>query len=141
MNPSIQPKSCGLAQVAVAVALTFGVAATATAQRVFRDAVTGEFRAPTAAEVQQLEELNRSLKARMPRGLLTGTPNPKPVRMPDGSDFLESTDADLNYSVVMRNREGRLVRHCVPNGEIAERLVRGEVTSFTKPILERLNER
>ena len=41
----------------------------------------------------------------------------------------------------MRNRDGQLVRHCVPNAEIAERLVRGEVTSFTKPLLERLNER
>lgn len=141
MNPSSQPKSCRLAQAVLAAALTLGVVSTVNAQRVFRDAVTGEFRAPTAAEVQQLEALNKALKGRVPRGLLTGTLNPQPVRMPDGSDFLENTDADLNYSVVLRNRDGRLVRHCVPNGEIAERLVRGEVTSFTKPILERLNER
>lgn len=140
MNSSSSSKSLRLAQAALAAALTFGVVATVNAQRVFRDAVTGEFRAPTAAEVQQLEALNKSLKSRVPRGLLTGTPNPQPVRMPDGSDFLESTDADLNYSVVIRNRDGRLVRHCVPNGDIAERLVRGEVTTFTKPILERLNE-
>lgn len=141
MIPSSQHKSFPLAQVAVAATLVLGLVATANAQRVFRDAVTGEFRAPTAAEVQQLEALNKAMKARVPRGLLTGTPNPQPVRMPDGSDFLENTDADLNYSVVMRNRDGQLVRHCVPNAEIAERLVRGEVTSFTKPILERLNER
>lgn len=141
MIPSSQSKSFPLAQVAVAATLMLGMVATANAQRVFRDAVTGEFRAPTAAEVQQLEALNNALKSRVPRGLLTGTPNPQPVRMPDGSDFLENTDADLNYSVVMRNRDGQLVRHCVPNAEIAERLVRGEVTSFTKPILERLNER
>jgi hypothetical protein len=141
VKPSSQRKSFPIAQVALATTLMLGLVATAHAQRVFRDAVTGEFRAPTAAEVQQLEALNRSLKARVPRGLLTGTPNPQPVRMADGSDFLENTDADLNYSVVMRNRDGQLVRHCVPNAEIAERLVRGEVTSFTKPILERLNER
>lgn len=141
MNASNQSRFLPLGQMALAASLLLGVVATADAQRVFRDAVTGEFRAPTAAEVQQLEALNRSLKARVPRGLLTGTPNPQPVRMPDGSDFLENTDADLNYSVVMRNRDGQLVRHCVPNGEIAERLVRGEVTSFTKPILERLNAR
>lgn len=141
MNPSSQRKSALLTQAAVAATLLLGVVATASAQRVFRDAVTGEFRAPTAAEVQQLEALNKALKSRVPRGLLTGTPNPQPVRMPDGSDFLENTDADLNYSVVMRNRDGQLVRHCVPNAEIAERLVRGEVTSFTKPLLERLNER
>jgi hypothetical protein len=141
MIPSSQSKSFPLAQVTVAATLVLGMVATANAQRVFRDAVTGEFRPPTAAEVQQLEALNKALKARVPRGLLTGTPNPQPVRMPDGSDFLENTDADLNYSVVMRNRDGQLVRHCVPNAEIAERLVRGEVTSFTKPILERLNER
>lgn len=141
MNPSSQRKSFLAAQAALAAFLALGTVATVNAQRVFRDAVTGEFRAPTAAEVQQLEALNKAMKGRVPRGLLTGTPNPQPVRMPDGSDFLENTDADLNYSVVMRNRDGRLVRHCVPNGEIAERLVRGEVTSFTKPILERLNER
>ena len=141
MNPSSQRKSIRPVHALVAGILMMGLAGTANAQRVFRDAVTGEFRAPTAAEVQQLEALSKSLKSRVPRGLLTGTPNPQPVRMPDGSDFLENTDADLNYSVVMRNREGHLVRHCVPNAEIAERLVRGEVTSFTKPILERLNER
>lgn len=141
MKPSSQRPSFGAGQAALAATLALGMLATANAQRVFRDAVTGEFRAPTAAEVQQLEALNKSLRSSVPRGLLTGTPNPQPVRMPDGSDFLENTDADLNYSVVMRNREGHLVRHCVPNAEIAERLVRGEVTSFTKPILERLNER
>ena len=130
-----------MGRIAIVAALSLGVVTSANAQRVFRDAVTGEFRAPTAAEVQQLEALNKAMKARVPRGLLTGTANPQPVRMADGSDFLENTDADLNYSVVLRQRDGRLVRHCVPNGDIAERLVRGEVTSFTKPILERLNER
>ncbi len=141
MNPLSSVQSLRLGRIAVAAALSFGVVASVNAQRVFRDAVTGEFRAPTAAEVQQLEALNKAMKARVPRGLLTGAINPQPVRMPDGSDFLENTDADLNYSVVLRNRDGRLVRHCVPSSEIAERLVRGEVTSFTKPILERLNER
>ena len=141
MKTSSQRKSAPLVQAAVVATLLLSGVATANAQRVFRDAVTGEFRAPTAAEVQQLEALNKALKSRVPRGLLTGTPNPRPVRMQDGSDFLENTDADLNYSVVMRNRDGQLVRHCVPNAEIAERLVRGEVTAFTKPLLERLNER
>jgi hypothetical protein len=61
--------------------------------------------------------------------------------MPDGSDFLETTEGQLNYSVVVRTADGRLARKCVNNPEMAERIVRGDVTSFAKNLLESLNER
>lgn len=128
-------------QLALALCLVLGTVATAHAQRVMRDAVTGEMRALTAAEAKQLEDIDRALRNRVPRGLLTGKINPQPVRMPDGSDFLESTDADLNYSVVVRTTDGRLVRHCVANPELAERIGRGEITAFATNFMERLNER
>ncbi len=128
-------------QLGLALCLMLGLAATAHAQRAVRDAVTGEMRPLTASEAQQLDDIERTLRNRVPRGLLTGKPNPQPVRMPDGSDFLESTDADLNYSVVVRTPDGRLVRQCVGNPVLAERIGRGEVTSFTSNVMERLNER
>lgn len=128
-------------QLGLALCLVLGIAASAHAQRVVRDVVTGEMRPLTAAEAKQLEDVDRALRNRVPRGLLTGKPNPQPVRMPDGSDFLESTDADLNYSVVVRTPDGRLVRQCVANPEMAERIGRGEITSFATNFMERLNER
>jgi len=123
------------------VASLLGLGAAAHAQTVVRDAVTGEFRAPTATEAKQLRDLDQAVRNRVPRGLLTGTPNPKPVRQPDGSDFLENTDADLNYTVVVRGANGRLISQCVANQVMAERMARGEITSFAKNYLERLNDR
>jgi hypothetical protein len=128
-------------RLALTLGLAFGLAASAHAQRVVRDAVTGQMRAPTATEAKQLDDLERAMRHRIPRGLLSGKPNPQPVRMPDGSDFLESTDADLNYSVVVRASDGRLVRHCVSSPEMAERIGRGQLTAFTGNFMERLNER
>lgn len=133
--------SCTPAQLALALCLVLGTVATAHAQRVVRDVVTGELRPLTAAEARQLEDVDRALRQRVPRGLLTGKANPQPVRMPDGSDFLENTDADLNYSVVVRTPDGRLVRQCVANPELAERIGRGEITSFTSNFMERLHAR
>lgn len=131
-------KSFRLATLASLVLLGLGVAATAHAQRVVRDAATGQLRAPTATEAKQLDELDRAMANRIPRGLLTGKPNPQPVRMPDGSDFLENTDADLNYSVVVVGPNGQLIRQCVSNPEMAERIGRGELTFFTPNFMDRL---
>jgi hypothetical protein len=124
----------------LAAGALLALAVSAQAQTVVRDAQTGEMRAPTAAEAQLLNQLrSRSFNAN--RGILTGTINPQPVRMPDGSDFLETTEGQLNYSVVVRAADGRLVRKCINDPEMAGRLVRGEVTSFAKNLLESLNER
>lgn len=129
-----------LLRLAVLGALALGLLASAHAQRVVRDAVTGQMRPLTAVEAKQLEDLDRAMRSRVPRGLLTGTPNPKPVRMADGSDFLESTDADLNYSVVVRGADGRLVHSCLNNPELADRVVRGKVPPFARNYMERLND-
>jgi hypothetical protein len=127
-------------RLAVLGVLALGLLASAHAQRVVRDAVTGQMRPLTATEAKQLEDLDRAMRSRVPRGLLTGKPNPQPVRMPDGSDFLESTDADLNYSVVVRNPSGRLVHTCVNNPELAERMARGKLPAFARNYMERLND-
>lgn len=126
--------------LAVMGVLALGLLASAHAQRLVRDAVTGELRPLNAAEAKQLEDLDRAMRSRVPRGLLTGKPNPQPVRMPDGSDFLESTDADLNFSVVVRSPSGRLVHTCVNNPELADRMVRGKLPAFARNYMERLND-
>jgi hypothetical protein len=113
----------------------------AQAQQVVRDAQTGQFRAPTAAEARQLEQIRARQGFNANRGILTGTLNPQPIRMPDGSDFLETTEGELNYSVVVVLPDGRLARKCVGSAELAEKVVRGEMPSFAKNLLERLNER
>jgi hypothetical protein len=131
-----------LTMAALGAAMVLGLAATAQAQVVVRDAQTGQLRAPTAAEAEQLHQLQQVQRGRaMNRGLLTGTLNPRPVRMRDGSDFLENTEADMNYSVMVRLPDGRLARQCVGDAEMAERVVRGEMPTFAKNLLERLNER
>lgn len=139
MRISMQAAASQLAVASVVVAGLMGTQA--HAQRVVRDAETGQLRQPTAAEIRQLESLNKTSRTAGQRGVITGTLNPKPVRMPDGSDYLESTEADMNYSVVVRMADGRLARQCVANAAMAERIARGDVVSFTKNMQERLNER
>lgn len=112
----------------------------AQAQVVVRDAQTGQLRAPTAAEQQQLE-LARQLRDRADRGVVSGNLNPQPVRLPSGEDTLEHTEGMMNYSVVTRTPNGRLVRQCVADMTMAERVARGQMPAFAKSMQERLNER
>lgn len=127
-------------RLALLGALALGLMASAHAQRMVRDAVSGQMRPLTAAEAKQLEDLDRAMRSRVPLGLLTGKPNPQPVRMADGSDFLESTDADLNYSVVVRSPSGRLVHTCVNNPELADRMARNKLPPFARNYMERLTD-
>lgn len=115
-----------------------GMGATAQAQVAVRDAATGQLRAPTAVEMQQLEALKAAQSRHLDRGLLTGRMNPQPVRLRDGSDMLESTERMMNFSVARVAADGRLVRECVADAEMAQRLVAGEVTAFAKNPLEAL---
>ena len=126
--------------LALAGALALALPA-AQAQVVVRDAQTGQLRAPTVAEIQMLAQVRARTGFVANRGILTGTIDPQPVRQPDGSDFLETTEGQLNFSVVVRTPDGRVLRKCVSNPDLASRLVRGEVTAFAKNLLESLNER
>jgi hypothetical protein len=117
------------------------LAGAAQAQSVVRDAQTGQLRAPTASEAKLLEELRARQGFNPNRGLVTGTLNPRPVRQADGGELLEATEGELNFSVVVRLPDGRLARQCVGSAEMAEKVVRGEMPSFAKNMLERLNER
>jgi hypothetical protein len=119
-------------------AAALGLASAAQAQIAVRDAGTGELRPATAAEMQQLEALKASQSRSLDRGLLTGRMNPQPVRMRDGSDMLESTERMMNFSVARVLPDGRVVRQCVADAEMAQRVVAGEIPAFAKNPLEAL---
>jgi chromosome condensin MukBEF complex kleisin-like MukF subunit len=119
-------------------AAALGLASAAQAQVAVRDAATGQLRAPTAAEMQQLQTLRAAQSRNLDRGLLTGRLNPQPVRLRDGSDMLESTERMMNFSVARVLADGRVVRQCVADAEMAQRLVAGEITGFAKNPLEAL---
>lgn len=128
-------------RILVSTVALLALAASAQAQTVVRDAQTGQLRAPTAAEAKLLQDMRARQGFNANRGLVTGALNPQPVRQADGGELLEATEGELNFSVVVRLPDGRLARQCVGSAEIAEKVVRGEMPSFAKNMLERLNER
>jgi hypothetical protein len=128
------------ARAVAMAALALGAAAAAQAQVVVRDAETGAFRPATAAEAAALASQKSSGKTG-PRGLLTGTASPRAVARADGSLELEHDESMLNYAVVTRTADGRLVQRCVPNAKVAELVASGRKTAFAKNMMEIANER
>jgi hypothetical protein len=133
-------KHSTIARAMALAAFALGAAASAQAQVAVRDAQTGAFRPATAAEASALEAKKASNKAG-PRGLLTGTPSPKAVARADGSLEIEHDESMLNYSVVTRTADGRLVQRCVPNAQVAQLVASGRKSSFAKNMMEIANER
>lgn len=109
--------------VALAGLLALGVASGAHAQRVSRDSVTGELRAPTAAEVKAMDSSKRASRA---VGVLSGKADPQAVRLPDGTVMQELTTDSLMYSVARKNADGTVSQYCVHGEEAAHRLVKGK---------------
>jgi len=98
-------------------ALALGVAASAHAQRVTRDSVTGELRAPTADEVKAMDATGK--RATRAVGVLSGRADPQAVRLPDGTVAQELTTDTLMYSVARKNADGTVSQYCVPGSEVA----------------------
>jgi hypothetical protein len=135
---SIQPR---LALAAGAAALLLSLSQTAAMAadeglKVVRDPVTGALRAPTAEESRKLD----SPAATEARGVLSGRLNPPVVRHANGMKSVELTSQQTMYSVVTRNADGTLQKHCVSSAEQSERLASGQITSFAKTMMERANE-
>lgn len=110
-------------QLIALAALALGVAASAHAQRVTRDSVTGELRAPTADEVKAMDASKRTSR---PVGIHSGKADPQAVRLPDGSVMQELTTDTLMYSVARKNADGTISQYCVSGNEAAQRLVKGK---------------
>jgi hypothetical protein len=109
--------------IVLAGLLALGAVASAHAQRVTRDSVTGELRAPTAAEVKAMDSGKRSTRA---VGVLSGKADPQAVHMPDGTVMQELTTDSLMYSVARKNADGSISQYCVHGEEAAQRLVKGK---------------
>ncbi|MBT9492822.1 MAG: hypothetical protein IV107_10850 [Paucibacter sp.] len=108
------------AAFAVAALLATSAASAAT---VARDPVTGELRAPTAAEAQALSQPasgRGAVKAAPARGMLTGRINPQPVHHANGSVEQELDDSTLSFSVATRNADGSISQACVSGADAAE---------------------
>ena len=115
--------------LAAALAVAAGLAPGAYAAeqtpsaRIFKDPVSGELRAPTAAEAAALEAAGKSLKAQRhapARGLLTGRMNPGQIKYPDGTVQQELDESSLAHTVMTRNADGTLEMVCVTGPEAAE---------------------
>jgi len=98
-------------------ALALGVVASAHAQRVTRDSVTGELRAPTADEVKAA--MDGSKRASRAVGIISGKADPQAVRQADGSVMQELTTDTMMYSVARKNADGTISQYCVPGSEVA----------------------
>lgn len=83
---------------------------------VVRDPQTGQMRAPSAAELQALRQAAPAAKA--------APVQPKMVVGPDGRRHVRLGESGHVYSVVKRDAEGRLDRHCVQGEAAAERAVK-----------------
>lgn len=123
---------------AAALAITTLLALPAQAQRVARDPLTGELRAPTATERKRMEEVSR--KAEAARQALRPQPL-RPIRLRDGSDQLEHDDSMLNYTVVRRAADGTLQSECTTGAELIARAATGRPASFAKNMMERHHDR
>jgi hypothetical protein len=113
-----------LRHAALIALLAGGVATAAHAQRVTRDAQTGELRAPTADEVRAMDAAG-SRKAAPAVGIMSGRANPAPVRLRNGTVMQELTTDTMMYSVARRNADGTVSQYCVHGDEAAQRIVKG----------------
>lgn len=84
-----------------------------------RDPLTGELRAPTAAELRAL----RPTPA--PGTAQTGPQTAQPVVRADGTRAVRLGEAGMVYSVATRSADGKLHEHCV-SGEAASQAVKSE---------------
>ncbi|MEW7850279.1 hypothetical protein AB2N08_16415 [Massilia aurea] len=104
----------------LALALLFGAAGatppTPAAQglTVVRDAETGQLRAPTPGELQNLRRQSSS------------TPRPAPITEvvgPGGERTVELGERGLVYAVVRRSADGTATQHCVDSAHAATQAI------------------
>ncbi|HEY1089569.1 MAG TPA: hypothetical protein VGE47_00615 [Burkholderiaceae bacterium] len=104
MRPAIQA-------TVSALALTFTLAATAAdALRVVRDPVTGELRAPNAAEAAAMEKAEAQLRL----GSKATPKAPVEIQYPDGSVERKLGEDTMLFSVVSSDAKGNLNFACLP---------------------------
>ncbi len=117
------------AALAVVLAMLPAGAGAAEAMRVVRDPVTGELRAPNAAEAAALDKADAQLRAGRSS---KGQPAKEVViHHPDGSDELKLGEDSQMYSVVSEGADGALNFDCLPAKE-AQAFVAGNKAGKNK---------
>ena len=125
------------ATLAVAAAgLTPGVHAAEQAPnaRIVKDPVSGQLRAPTAAEAAALEAAAKSLKSQRQspaRGLVTGQVNPGQIIHADGTVQQELDETSLAHTVMTRSADGTLQMVCVTGPDAVDAALKGKKTGKT----------
>jgi len=116
---------------ALALALASPMAANAAeAMRVVRDPVTGELRAPNAAEMAAFQKAEAQLRAAKGKPAVSA---PVEVRYPDGTVETKLDDDTVMYSVVSAAADGTLTMDCLPAKEAAKFVKSPSKKSSTKP--------
>lgn len=111
----------------------------ADALRVVRDPVSGELRAPTAAEVKAMEKADAALRAMRKEAVRTSVER----RYADGTVELVMGDDSMMYSVVSLAEDGSLVKACATSEEAAQIVQRGGrqsfATRYTAPAVKKVS--
>lgn len=131
-------KWCGTATVLLWTAFAAG-SAHAQAMMVTRDAESGQLRAATAAEAAALKASSgvKGSPAAGSRGVVTGLPTPQQWTLANGSVVMETTEDMMSGLVVVRGKDGKLIRQCAGSLAAADRIVQGKRVSFAKNMMER----
>jgi hypothetical protein len=127
--------AAALAVAAAGLAPGAHAAEPAPSARVVKDPVSGELRAPTAAEAAALEAAGKSLKAQRQapaRGMLTGRVNPGQIKYPDGTVQQELDETSLAHTVMTRNADGTLEMVCVTGPEAVEAALKAKTSAQGK---------
>jgi hypothetical protein len=143
-------KKTVLSSTAAAIAaLALSGAAFAAGQQgisVVKDAATGEMRAPTAEEAQQLRNMRIQQKAaataaaaarsRLARGAVAPAAAPLPpgtvIRHPNGMDEIIMDPESISFAVATRDANGNTVMQCVTGATAAAKAVANPVTTHSE---------
>jgi hypothetical protein len=132
MSLHIAQGRIGLAAALALAAMIGSPAAQAqVAQQVAKDPATGQIVAPTAAQSRSLT----ATRAVAPRGLITGKISPQPIQHANGTVEQELDESSLQYTVVVRNADGKLETDCVTGQEAADAIIQSK--KVTKAAKER----
>ena len=130
---SLNIQSTGAA-LALALSLVATAAVAAPAMRVVQDPVTGELRAPNAAEAAAFEKAEAQLRAsRAAKGKGTDPKVGVEIRHADGSVETPLGEDSMMFSVVKANEDGTLAMECLPAAQ-AKKFVQSSKKSSTAKV-------
>jgi hypothetical protein len=90
-----------------------------SAMVVVRDALTGQMRAPTAAELQALNAQRTSSPVLNPQTSVAGTLHPVVTTSANGTLRATVSKESLQYAVIRRDADGKLQSQCVSGKQAA----------------------